>query len=346
MGAGGLGTPSPPSGPVQNPEPDAPPAEPPAPTPPPAEPPAPTPPAAEPPAPEPESGGAVQAGASGAKKNLAFQKTMMGPVGGMNEFLKDQGHTPEPPGDAATDVDESTSPPSSVSQPAGGFGPPAQSPSGFGAPAASSSGFGAPVQGATSQAGFAPPSETGPFDAGDIPEGPPSGSFGGGGGGGKSNKTKYLIMGGVGCLVFLLLACVIGGWIAYSAMKEAVEEAQMEIDETGGLAGVQGELARLDLSATLSTLQMICDMDRSAEGARGSFHPEVFEDLRDDACTVNRSTVTAFSDTSNSQISEGSSGLTGTSDCFMFSSGGASITTCKYEGDTVITAMQGIDQVR
>lgn len=309
-------------------------------------PPAPAPPPEPTPEPESDPSGAVQAGSAAAKRNLAFQKTMMGPAGGMAELLKQQEGTPEAPAESSTDVDPGPSSSGTLSQPPGGFGPPAQSSpaqGGFGPPAQSSSASGSfggqAAQSQGSQGGFgaAPGSE---------PPGPPSGSFGSGSGGGSS-KTKYFIFGGIGCLVLIMIACGIGFYVMYQAFQEAKTQAEAQLDQMNSLgAGVQGELARLDLNASLSTLQVICDMDRSAEGARTSFHPEVFETLRGEACKVNRATVQAFSDSANSAIAPADPALSGTTECYSFTSGGASITTCKYDGNTVITAMQGVDQVR
>lgn len=336
MGAGGLGAPPGQQPPAQQPPAQQPPAQQPV-------------TAADEPTADPS--GAVQAGSANAKKNLAFQKTMMGPVGGMGELLKEHGHPPaDSPAGSTPDGDVSSAQSPGVSQPPGGFGPPPTSSGSFGSPAQSQSGYtppppdsvrpGSAPSAATS--GFGEPSEGG-YD--NLQSGPPSGSFGSGGGGGS--KTKYFIIAGVGCLVLLAIACAIGFFVMYKAFEEAKAEAEAQLEQMNSLgAGVQGELARLDLNASLSTLQVICDMDKSAEGARTSFHPEVFESLRGEACKVSRATVQAFSDSANSSIAPANPTLSDTSECYIFSSGGASITTCKYDGDTVITAMQGVDQVR
>jgi len=285
----------------------------------------------------------VQAGAPHAKKDMAFQATMLGPM------------TPPPgaPPAAAPPAAGFGAPPAAGfgAPPAAGFGaPPA---AGFGAPAAGGFGGGTPTPGtptpgtpapggfgAPAAGGFGAPAGGQPAQGGGFaPAGgaPPAGSAPGGAPPSGGSKKKILIGVGVGCLFIIMVSCALGSWLCYRA-KNAVQSGGQDI---------AAELNRFTLTLTLTGIKASCRVDPSGSGTSQSFHAQVFPQLQGTACQVTDDTIAAFGDNNRSEAH----GAAGSDDealatslgaditqCYRYTSGTAKVTACLFpEGFKIIS---------
>ncbi|MCA9535700.1 MAG: zinc ribbon domain-containing protein [Myxococcales bacterium] len=258
------------------------------------------PPAASPSAPPPVAPGASQ---PPPKKDLAFQKTMLGPMTAPTGMAPPAG-APAAPAFGA--------PPAQAQPPQGGFGapPPSGGGGGFGAPPPSGGGggFGAPAPvsgfGATlpessgGGGGFGASAPAG----GGFGDAPASGGFGGAPAAPAEEKPKSkmpLILGGC-CLLILLGSCGVGGFLWW--------KANQALDEVTGGDGVIGSMNRLAISAHFQSITSTCGFDPSGAGASGSFHPNVFANYQSIACQLPATAATVAGDGARSQITQSDDG--------------------------------------
>jgi len=96
---------------------------------------------------------------------------------------------------------------------------------------------------------------------------------------------------GGGCLLLAIVACLGSWWWCKSKAEEAAE----------GLGNLGGEMNRISLSFSLSTIKASCMSDPSGAGAANSIHPAVFPQLQGVVCQVNDQTVSAFGSSCNSE---------------------------------------------
>ncbi|MFT3923099.1 MAG: zinc ribbon domain-containing protein [Myxococcales bacterium] len=205
------------------------------------------------PAPSPSSP-AAPSGQAG-PRNMAFEKTMLGPMGGSVQVPPLA--APPPAADPRAELGRAAT----VEGPAPQFTPPPQS-SASGAPAAAAGGYGA----ASTGAGYA---------TGGVGGGAAAG-YGGGGGGydgddgappaalPKPNTGKILA---IGCAVVLVMSCLIGGVMYFMAKKQLSALMGSAQDETATLAW------RGTLSQALGQVSALCASN--CEGAANYFHPSV-----------------------------------------------------------------------
>lgn len=202
------------------------------------------------PTPPPNAPAPTAPAAQGSARNMAFEKTMLGPMAGVPPLSAPP--APDPRADLARAA--------TVEGPAPQFTPPAASAGGSApAPVASASGTPAASMGGGGYAGV------GYGEAG---------GYGGGNSGGyddgapptlpKANTGKILA---IGCAVVLVMSCAIGGIMFFMAKKQLSAMFGSGQDESATLAW------RGTLSQALTQVSALCAT--SCEGAANYFHPSV-----------------------------------------------------------------------
>ncbi len=200
------------------------------------------------PAPPPSGPAPSAPAAQGVGRNMAFEKTMLGPMAGVPPL------SAPPAPDARAELARAAT----VEGPAPQFTPPAAS---VGNPVAA-----APASGTPSVSMGGGYSGTGYGEAG---------GYGGGGNSGgyddgapptlpKANTGKILA---IGCAVVLVMTCVIGGIMYFMAKKQIAAIMGSGQDETATLAW------RGTLSQALTQVSALCAT--SSEGAANYYHPSV-----------------------------------------------------------------------
>ena len=203
-------------------------------------------PAAAPQQPTPAATPPAQApSAQGSARNMAFEKTMLGPMAGVPPLSA----PPAPATDARADLARAAT----VEGPAPQFTPPAAQAgsAGAGAPAAPMGGGYSGGYGDTGNFGSGG-GNSGGFDDGAPPTLP------------KANTGKILA---IGCAVVLAMTCLIGGVMYFMAKKQISAIMGSGQDETATLAW------RGTLSQALSQVSALCAS--GCEGAANYFHPSV-----------------------------------------------------------------------
>jgi hypothetical protein len=367
MGAPGL---KPPGAPAPGASPPA--ASPPAASPGPAAPSAPqgfdtaTPPAGTPAMPG--AGGAAGAGAP-AKKNLAFQATMLGPMSAPipppGGGAPGQPRIPGPPPPAAGPPGGSSSAPAAPEPsaspaspaPAGGFTAPSAEPaapasSGWGSPSgggsagsdapATSSGWGSSASASSAASGAPAASGWGGAPASAPPA---EGGWGGapaapGALGGLAANKKLLLGVAAGCLALVMLACVATA-VGLFVLRSKTEQAATRFT---------AESTRVPLIFTLSGLQMSC-ASGGPKATASFFHPKALAELGDQVCKIDERAIDVFGDASQStaRVLQGtplatkatSLGLDADS-CFLYEAGDSQIAGCILDDGFKIIHMENV----
>jgi hypothetical protein len=155
----------------------------------------------------------------------------------------------------------------------------------------------------------------------------------------QKQKRKKLILGiTFGCLGLLALACGIGAFGVYQMWSSASQQAQEMEQMSEQFAGeFSKQMSRAQLTGALSTIQRKC---RRNADLSSHFHPDVYSELKGQACDVDGKVVQAFGDQKRSSVES----LAGTnaeskaselgfdpSKCYRFTSGGATVDGCSTD---------------
>ena len=149
----------------------------------------------------------------------------------------------------------------------------------------------------------------------------------------KKSK-KGLLFAGLGCVLLLIIGCIVTAWLVCAAANEGAEQLGTSF---------QAEASRISLVFALGGLRMSCTSDPSGAGTSEYLHPNVAASLQGQACQVTDATIDAFGDAQRSQAQM----LPGTGDesyannvgvdpaqCTRFTSGSAKIIGCSL-GDAM-----------
>jgi hypothetical protein len=297
----------------------------------------------------PGAGGAAGVGAPPAKKNLAFQATMLGPMSAPipppGGGAPGQPRLPGPPPPAAGPPGGSPSTPAApepsaspaTPAPSGGFSAPAAEPA---APA--SSGWGGPAS--ASPAASSTPAASG-WGGAPASAPPAEGGWGGapaapGSPGGLAGNKKLLIGVAAGCLALVVLGCIATA-VGFFVLRSKTEQAATSF---------AAQASRVSLGFTLSGLQMSC-ASAGPQGAAGFFHPEALAELGDQVCKIDERAIDVFGDASKStaRVLQGtplaakatSLGLDADA-CFLYEAGDAQIAGCILDDGFKIIHMENV----